>query len=843
MIYDRLRIFVSSRMEELAPERSAIRAALSELHVDAWVFEDDAGARSKTIQQTYQQEIAAADLYIGLFWRGYGDYTIDEFNCATEKSKDRLIYEKRSDIEGRRDPKLQAFLNQIGKVESGLTIRWFETPEQLSEAIKEDAARWQTEKVRELRAQNANYRSSPIAPEDQRALKILLGKVKHFWIEGVLERSIQRAQLLDLGKDKQGEAVENPWEAVIDLPYEGARAVLANEGILELFESVQNSLLILGQPGSGKTTTLLTLLRELISRVERNSADPVPVVFNLSSWSNPLQPLAAWLESELSAKYQIPTRIGRDWLEHNRLLLLLDGLDEVKEENRTRCVEAINRFVKEIGLPGLVVCCRVERYEELNVKLALNGAISLRPLTDAQITTYVEEAGDPLVGLGSALRKDPVLQELARSPLLLNLMCLAYRDLDAKELDGRESMADRTRHLFATYIDRMFAQRGKAELPYPRERTLAYLAWIARGLAGRNQTMFLMEELQPGWLSTRAQRGAYLAGVALVLGLLTAGANIAYWSTSSLPGQPSPFSTQEAIIWLVSMPVWFLAIGWFETIGADRDRPVLEQAPAGLRRALLKVLISSVVLGFIMFVLWMFPQSQEPPGGNHALKHLIWAGLVLVALMSAYGRDRSIFLSIKTVESLGWSLAVAWRGALLGLLGGLAAGAFVYLPWAGYEGLGRDRQIIFCLGFGTVYAALGALLGGLEPRVFKGKTGPNQGIRFSLRMAVLMGLNAIWLVAMVAVFAKIGHFGNGPWAILGWLAGMFTALFLWFGGVDVLKHYVLRAVLAASGKVPWNLARLLDHARDLNLMQKVGNGYMFIHRRLLEHLTGGETNA
>ncbi len=289
------------------------------------------------------------------------------------------------------------------------------------------------------------------------------------------------------------------------------------------------------------------------------------------------------------------------------------------------------------------------------------------------------------------------------------------------------------------------------------------------------------------------------------------------------------------MIWLVSMPAWYLAIGWAEKIG--------ESAPTGIWRALLKALIISVMLGVVLFVVWMFPQLQGPPSGNHALKHLIWAGSVLVALLSFYGRDRSIFFSIKTVESLGWSAVLAWRGALIGLLVGAGLGRFVFLPWAGYQGLSFSDQLIFCLGFGTVFGALGALLSGFEPRVFKGKTGANQGIRFSLKKALFMGLNAIWLVSIVALFAATGHFATGRWVILGWLDGMFTSLFLWFGGFDVIKHYVLRAVLTATGKAPWDLGRLLDNARDLNLMQKVGNGYMFMHRRLLEYMAAGEEKA
>jgi hypothetical protein len=44
MIFPRLRVFVSSKMQELALERQALKVALDELKVDAWVFEQDAGA-------------------------------------------------------------------------------------------------------------------------------------------------------------------------------------------------------------------------------------------------------------------------------------------------------------------------------------------------------------------------------------------------------------------------------------------------------------------------------------------------------------------------------------------------------------------------------------------------------------------------------------------------------------------------------------------------------------------------------------------------------------------------------------------------------------------------------
>src|SRR5215213_10293679 len=119
MYSQRLRIFVSSKMQELAPERSIMKTALEDLKVDAWIFEEDAGARPESIQQTYLKELENADLYIGVFWKNYGEYTIEEFEYALKLGKDCLIYEKRDDVEGQRSPQLQDFLDGIGDVKTG----------------------------------------------------------------------------------------------------------------------------------------------------------------------------------------------------------------------------------------------------------------------------------------------------------------------------------------------------------------------------------------------------------------------------------------------------------------------------------------------------------------------------------------------------------------------------------------------------------------------------------------------------------------------------------------------------------------------------------------------------
>src|SRR5262249_12144542 len=259
MICQRLRVFVSSKMQELAPERQALKAALDVLKVEAWVFEDDAGARPLSIEKAFLEEVEAADLYIGLFWKGYGDYTIEEYEHARKLGKDCLIYEKRAALNGQRDPRLQAFLDRLGNVETGLTIKWFDDPIQLSEAIKDDVAKWQARIIRERRTPRINVNLSLAETRERDEMSKLLLAVKQFWVEGVLEKSVHGHALIDIGKEAVRDNTGNTWAQMLELPDPTSRTLPPGNPIGEIFDEVRRSLLILGAPGSGKTITLLKL--------------------------------------------------------------------------------------------------------------------------------------------------------------------------------------------------------------------------------------------------------------------------------------------------------------------------------------------------------------------------------------------------------------------------------------------------------------------------------------------------------------------------------------------------------------------------------------------------------
>jgi hypothetical protein len=133
-------------MEELASERQAVRHALEQIKMKCFVYENDAGARPVTAEKTFLTELQKADLYIGIFWKGYGKYTVDEFKQARSLLKPCFIYNKYSGMSDR-DPKLVSFLDAVEKVTTGLTVRRFKEVEELADGVQDDLMRWIASKI------------------------------------------------------------------------------------------------------------------------------------------------------------------------------------------------------------------------------------------------------------------------------------------------------------------------------------------------------------------------------------------------------------------------------------------------------------------------------------------------------------------------------------------------------------------------------------------------------------------------------------------------------------------------------------------------------------------------
>lgn len=139
-------VFISSKMGELREERDLLADLLPTLsndnfEISTWVFELDARASTKSIRDVFLNALADCDLYIGIFWNEYGEWTIDEFQRASELGIDRHIYVKNVDTD-KRDPLLERFLERQSDVRFGITPRWYTTSQEFQEQVTRAVTQW-----------------------------------------------------------------------------------------------------------------------------------------------------------------------------------------------------------------------------------------------------------------------------------------------------------------------------------------------------------------------------------------------------------------------------------------------------------------------------------------------------------------------------------------------------------------------------------------------------------------------------------------------------------------------------------------------------------------------------
>ncbi len=360
---------------------------------------------------------------------------------------------------------------------------------------------------------------SPLTRQEYRNRQALLTKTKNFWVKGVLEKSLHNQVLIELGLEERPDAIAHPWNMVLETEDESPKPLPQGTKVIDIFDQIGagRSLLILGEPGSGKTTTLLELTRDLIVRAEQDVNHLIPVVFNLSSWAVKRQVLADWLVEELNTKYQVPQKIGQPWVKEQQLLLLLDSLDEVKAEYREQCIAALNAFHQEYG-QEIVVTSRMKDYEDLSNHLNFQRAIYLSSLTLEQVRRYLDSVGSNVTGLRALIERDAILQELASSPLMLNIMTLAYEGVTVEELPKTDLVEEHRKHLFDAYIERMFKRRRTSQR-YQKAQTTRWLIWLAQRMYQDSQTIFLIERMQSSWLQKPLKKLIYSIGVGISYGL------------------------------------------------------------------------------------------------------------------------------------------------------------------------------------------------------------------------------------------------------------------------------------------------------------------------------------
>src|SRR5206468_8901698 len=139
----RVRVFISSTLEELAAERAAARRAIARLHlVPVWY---ESGARPHPPRRMYRAYLAQSQVFVGIYWQRYGwvapgmeiSGLEDEYRLAAAAGKPMLLYLKRPAPE--QEPRLAAMIDAI-RAAGAASYRVFTTPRELERLLADDLA-------------------------------------------------------------------------------------------------------------------------------------------------------------------------------------------------------------------------------------------------------------------------------------------------------------------------------------------------------------------------------------------------------------------------------------------------------------------------------------------------------------------------------------------------------------------------------------------------------------------------------------------------------------------------------------------------------------------------------
>ncbi|MFJ7212843.1 SEFIR domain-containing protein [Amycolatopsis sp. NPDC098790] len=359
-------------------------------------------------------------------------------------------------------------------------------------------------------------------------------------------------------------------EANIGIPHRNDAGRL--DDVADLFLHVPSGrLVVVGEPGAGKTVLALRLTLALLER--RGTGDPVPVLLSLASWDPRREGLRDWLAARLVSDYAWlgwSGRFARELVETGRVLPVLDGLDEMPGAVRTAAIRRINAGLH----PGdrIVLTCRRAEYaavvEQADV-LTAALVLELQPLVVEEVAGYlVRTARVPSVP-GAPGKWDAVLDYLRAGaepralellsvlglPLMTSLARSAYSDTTADPIelvvDHRLARAtDVADHLVGQFIPAVYDDL-LGDHRWTAERAGRWLGFLATLIEGADGVGFAWWELcravprvvegAVGVLAGGLAAGLLVGSVSgAVPGLLAGVAGGAVSGVVSLSGPPLP---------------------------------------------------------------------------------------------------------------------------------------------------------------------------------------------------------------------------------------------------------------------------------------------------------------
>ncbi|MBU7582156.1 MAG: NACHT domain-containing NTPase [Nostoc sp. TH1S01] len=204
-----------------------------------------------------------------------------------------------------------------------------------------------------------------------------------------------------------------------------------------------SKLVVLGKPGSGKTTFLQSVA--ILCNQGKFKAQKLPIFVSLKNFAENINcedenPLLKYLVQEFSY-CKITQQELENLLHEGKALILLDGLDEVANKNSDKINKIISNFFEVFYKNIVIITCRIgfkhQKFKGFaEVEIAEFTKSQIVNFTNKWFTAFTQKNLRLKKTLASkfiekiALSENRLIQNLLSTPLLLNLSCLIFQCLE-----------------------------------------------------------------------------------------------------------------------------------------------------------------------------------------------------------------------------------------------------------------------------------------------------------------------------------------------------------------------------------------------------------------------------